>query len=309
MSRNLNTFRVVPYVGQVYGQPFNACGQTGRVVPLRFDWNNYGASTAQPNVMVPFTSLVGNDATGGQLPAIRSVYINNLNSGVAVYVEFDSPPGYQIACEPNAEGWFPVFTNSLNFKVAAQGFVTGLIPVTEILLTDIFVPAFTSPELPQTLDLWLASASISRGTTIYNQDNAVPALGDQTSQALIDCAANPGTAAICGCPLASGYVYLTDLWIKLIHGSTGGGTALYKCYLRDISITLAQALALGRVIYTFPSVLTAAGTADILLYQGKGNIKLDATISWGLDCGPTQGTGYAANTWLNGIFNFTTNPR
>jgi hypothetical protein len=271
MSRVFIGFGQQPYIGQPGAQAIKLGGISGSVIPLLFQWLSYGASSVVPNINV----LVDlNGAACRSLDQIRSVYIDNLGSANPVYVYFPDT-GYTIAAKANSEGWYPAFTNGRTVWVVGEGFLTGSIPQTFVLLSNVPMPPAVNTELDQAASLWLASPVISRGTSIYNSRLGIPALGDQFFATTFDPTFTTGIVPLWNTPYASGFIYITSLIITAFAFQTAAPfEALGQLTIESTGIagTLIQPI--------FMAQNPPANTATISITGMQ--IKLDATQTWRL---------------------------
>lgn len=300
MSRSFLGFGQVPYIGQPFVTPIKLTGISGRVIPLLFNWIAYGASTTTPNINV----LVNiTNPSCKALDQIRSIYIDNLGSSNPVYVYFPDT-GSTLAAKANSEGWYPVQTNSREFWVIGEGFFTGNIPQTFILLSNVPFQASVNTELDQAVALWKASPVITRGSSIYNSAFGVPALGDQ-SAAYFTTNNAPGVfqSNLWGTPFSSGFIYLTHISVKCIQVAVNGGGGQW----------VLESTGSAGTLYTFQVSVQAGSNAgtplvsptfqDLLTFSGM-NLKLDATQTWRLRMSTISAAMILAHT-----FNFTNNPQ
>lgn len=216
-------FGQAQYIGQPQTQPIKLGNIQGQAVPLLFQWISYGASTAKPNINI-LVDVSRQPCV--RLDQIRSVYIDNLGSNNPVYVNFPDT-NYTVVAQPNSEGWYPAYTNAREFWVIGEGFFTGSIPQTFIIISNLPIQPSVNVEIAQSVELWKASPTISRGTTIYNSLYGTPALGDQMfASALLDLSVSNAVTGMWGTPYASGFIYITNLQIVLLtaHGSNAGET-------------------------------------------------------------------------------------
>jgi len=169
MSLSLAAYASVPYQGTPFAIPMQVAHGVGALcVPLSFNWLVYGASSQNQNIVVDVN--LGGNTVRAPLDLIRSIYIDNTNSPVPVYVQFIDT-GFTITAQPYSTGWYPAFTNNNSnsiFKVAAFGFVTGNIPQTRLYITNVFAPPFTDIALPSALMEYLASPVIGGGSSILS---------------------------------------------------------------------------------------------------------------------------------------------
>lgn len=277
----------------------------GQVVPLMLNWLAYGASSTVQNINVAVdlsTSLVVS-----KLKQIRSIYIDNMGSDNPIYVYFPSTD-YAVVAQPNSAGWFRAYTNDFNLWVIGTGFVTGDIPTTKIIVANIDIAPAVDIEIAQSIELWKASATISRGTTIYNQNFGAPALGDQFVTFPNFAIINPGVliSGIFGTPLPSGFVYLTAfdmIYYNVTITAPGTGTA---------TLVLESTGSAG-ILFNVPwAVSLSPGLAGTLngvfpIFSKSGmQLKLDATQTWRLR---VQATGGGIEATANFNACFTTNPQ
>lgn len=280
------------FIGTPGTLPAKLGGVGGTIIPLLFQWLAYGASTTTPNVNV----LVDMDnADCRALDQIRSIYIDNLGSSVPVYVYFPDT-NYTITAKPNSEGWYPAFTNSRKIWVIGEGFLTGSIPTTSIILSNFSQIPSVNSEIDQAVELRLASPLITRGTGIYNTNYGVPALGDQEFTLFSSNEPDGTTHPLWGTPYPSGFLYLTGFQANVqcidSSGVSGG---------RFVIESTGVAGILYDINYTFYPVIQNFSPVN----RNGMNLKLDATQSWRMRI-----IIGGANI-INGIFlssEFTTNP-
>lgn len=195
-------------------------------VPLTFVWALYGAGTATPNIQ----ALVNVNTAGGPRPPldkILSVRIDNLGNGVPVYAFFPDT-GYTVVCPPNATAWENVETGQFSVNIIGEGFTdaSALVGVTNVYLCNFKATPFTSYEFEQVASLFRASASISRGGTILNQNFGVPALGDQFIQPQVTVQNDGAVTQVF--PVIQGFIYITSLvvTVNLSTSEAANGDAL-----------------------------------------------------------------------------------
>lgn len=274
MSRSFLGVPINGYKGTYTSFPTQLCGQKGLVCPIAIDWTTYPASSALPNQNV-ILNLGGNGVTA-TLPNIRSIFIDNTNSNVPIYVFFPDTK-HSVTCAPNAEGWFPVYTNGLIAWIIGEGFVTGQIPATLVLFTNIFVQPFTNYELENSVSLLKASPNITRGTILYNANFGAQALGDQLFSSF-NLPATAGSAiALFNSPYSIGFLYLTSLSVRGI-GIANNGVAGVVVQMA-IESTGAGGTLIAPFYYCPPGGVTVAGATEIITLTGL-QIKLDATQLW-----------------------------
>lgn len=275
--RSFLGFGQIPYIGIPQPQPIMLSGIAGKIIPLLFQWLSYGASTTKPNINI-YVSL--QNALCKSFDQIRSVYIDNLGSDNPVYVNFPDT-NYTVVAAPNSEGWYPAFTNAKNLSVIGEGFFTGDIPQTFILLSNIPLPPSVNVEINQATALWRASPVITRGTSIYNSSLGIPALGDQLQNShSADLSINGNTVALWGTPYASGFIYLTNLQLNVIN--------LQNAAVASITLVVESTGVAGILIapaFTCPGGGGGGSVslANLLVMNLSGlQTKLDATQTWRL---------------------------
>lgn len=271
--RSFLGFGQLPYIGQTFTLPIKLAGISGQTIPLLFQWLSYGASTAVPNINV---AVDFDNPVCKAFDQIRSVYIDNLGSSVPVYVYFPDT-GYTLSAKANSEGWYPAFTNAKKIWVIGQGFLTGSIPQTKVILCNIPLPPSVNVEIDQSVELWKASPVIARGTSIYNTNFGTPALGDQFySSGSLDLTGPSIINSVWGTPYPDGFIYVNNVQFNAF-GLFSSGSVQAQFVLESTGvggILLAPA-------FDVTSPTAATGVLPILTLQGM-NIKLDATQSWRL---------------------------
>lgn len=263
--RSFLGFGQVPYIGTPFTNAIKLAGIAGVQIPLLFQWLSYGASTARPNINVLVNA---NNTVCRAMDQIRSVYIDNLGSDNPIYVNFPDT-GYTIAAKPNSSGWYPAFTNAKTLWVIGEGFLTGDIPQTYIVLCNIPLPASINTEIDNAVALYRASPTISRGTTIYNAALGIPALGDQffaSSQLNLN---SGGSVGLWNTPYASGFLFITGLNLNSF-GTTGG----------SVQVSIESTGVAGVLLApTWFGGTPAPGVSQIVNLSAM-QIKLDATQTW-----------------------------
>lgn len=253
-------------------------GIAGQIIPLLFQWISYGASTLVSNINV----LVDlNGAACKSLDQIRSVYIDNLNSEAAIYVYFPDT-GYTIAAKPNSCGWYPTFTNQRTIWVVGENFVTGSIPQTLILVSNVFIPPSVNVEQDTAISKYRASAQIQvpSGATIPNANFAPPSLGDQTYGLVGIAVTGAGIVLsnIWNSPFTSGFIYIKSIRIFLYLLSGAGGA---------MNLQLEGSGTAG-VVFNMVANETAFAAPNSIQYPfdllnlSGADIKLDATQTYRL---------------------------
>jgi hypothetical protein len=253
------------YIGTPQAAGVKLGGIASVIVPLLLQWISYGASTTNTNVNV-LVDLGSKPCD--KLDQIRSLYIDNLGSNNPVYVYFPDS-GYTVVAKPNSEGWYPVFTNQKTLWVIGEGFLSGDIPQTSIIVCNLFIPPQVNVEIDNAVALWKASPQITRGTTIYNSSLGIPALGDQffaSGQLNLNAG---GSVGLWNTPYADGFLYVTGLNLNSF-GTTGGSVQV------SIESTGVAGVLLAPTWY---GGAPTAGVSQIVNLSGM-QIKLDATQTW-----------------------------
>lgn len=220
--RSFIGFGQVPYIGTPYAVSTKLVGIASAAIPLLFQWISYGASSAKQNVNVLVDISLQPCA---KMDQIRSVYIDNLGSDNPVYVNFPDT-NYTVVAKPNSEGWYPVFTNARQLWVIGEGFLTGDIPQTFLILSNTFMPPAVNVELDNSVPLFKATAAIQRGNTIYSSNLGAPALGDEFIFQAVDVAATNTLQPIFANTPSAGFITVTALQIFLSINSNAGACAI-----------------------------------------------------------------------------------
>ena len=291
MSRSFLGFGQVPYIGVPYSTPIKLAGIAGIQVPLLFQWLSYGASTSKPNINVLVDCDIANLRS---LDQIRSVYIDNLGSDTPIYVYFPDT-GYTITAKPNSEGWYPAFTNAKKIWVIGLGFLTGDIPSSYVILCNIPLPPSVNTEIDNAVALFKASPTITRGTTLYNSNYGVPALGDQLfSSARLDLSTVGNTVNLFNTPYSKGFLYLTYLAIIVTYIAQPPGGSQGYCIVNLESTGVGGTLITPRFNTSpppsfGPNPQSIAGQVQLNGLQTK----LDATQTWRARVTSNAGVGDA----------------
>ena len=287
------------YQGTPGAQAIKLAGISGYAIPLLFPWLNYGASSLVQNINV---NVDFDNKDCSKLDQVRSIYIDNLGSDNPIYVNFPDT-NYTVVAKPNSEGWYPAYTNARKMLVIGEGFLTNDIPITFIIASNIFIAPSVNNEIDVAISSWKASAQITKGTTIYNQNFGPPALGDQLYEV-----PNLSIGAVAtiipnlwNTALSSGFIYLTALDVSLsgVTSAAANGSVLLQLVSTGVGGVFDD--------FFFQSGLAAgASIADVIkLRDWSGvNLKLDATQQWQLKVISTTLTGKVSFASV-----FTTNPQ
>lgn len=270
MSRNFLAFPIAQYIGTPFSVPNNMCVVKGKAVALFIDWLSYGASSVINKVGVSVNLAIGQTPTK-LLERISSVYIDNTNSNVPVYVFFPDTRFTAVAA-PNCVGWYPVFTNGFECFILGDGFVTGQIPSCTVFLSDQFIPPYSDVELPQAIQLNKASPTITNGSTIFNQDYAVPALGDQIANATI------------GFLVPSSVVMLPAVAVGWFYFITGINFSMYNVFSTsgvNQTMSIRDSAGATRFSKTFFATNVNIPYQELLTLTGM-QLKWDASLAFSL---------------------------
>lgn len=288
-------FGQVAYIGAPFAQAIKLGGISGQAIPLLFQWISYGASTVKQNINV----LVDlNGKACAPLDQVRSVYIDNLGSDNPIYVNFPDT-NYTVVAKPNSEGWYPAYTNARTCWVIGEGFLSGSIPQSFIILSNIFMPPAVNVEIDNAVSLWKASSIITRGNTIYNTNFGVPALGDQVITPSLNCQGPVGGSIpnLFKTPFSSGFVYLNAISVHAMNIQNSGVFQIAQ---------VIESTGISGILYIF-QFSGAAGASyvnsDLMTLSGL-QLKLDATQQYRIRLagGPID-SGY-----FQYYLHFTTNP-
>lgn len=286
------------YQGQPQTIAIKLAGIATYGVPLTIPWALYGASSSNQNINIAVDLT---QKSCSPLEQIRCVYIDNLGCDVPVYVNFPDT-NYTVVAKPNSEGWYPVYTNKKQFNIIGEGFINSSTPQTLVIATNISLTPSVNNEIDTAVVSFLASATIARGSTIYDQNYSPPALGDQLFEAINLPVAATGNiiSNVWGTPLPSGFIYVSAFEVQISGISSVGANGA-------VHIQLGSSGVSGKLDdYFFESSLAAGAslTGIVKLRELSGmNLKIDATQTWQLNVLTTSLTGKC-----NFASVFTTNP-
>jgi hypothetical protein len=281
------TFRLPVKLPQGVNVPANQVPPS--VCPVTIDWNVYWQLAGNPANVAVFVNLQAASVQASILDRIASVKIDNTGSPNAVYVVFEDS-GDVINCPPNCSVTFPCLTNLLNAKIVALGLVTGFIPTTRIFFYNIPLPPAVDFEISQSVQLQKASPVITRGTTIFNTNFGVPALGDQfhSSGGLNITVVGAPPVPLWNTPYASGFIYLTNFQMMLNRTDRSQTT-------NGLVFVESTGVAGGLLNLQFSTgndgANSTAGADKCLLNMAGCQVKLDATQQWQMRNGNTVGSG------------------
>jgi hypothetical protein len=291
--RILTQYPAQNYIGQSYIVPIKLGPLSGVSCPFIFNWLSYGASTANPNIVVNLD--MSGSLVAGKLGNLRSVYIDNTGSDVPIYIQFPDT-GETIVCQPNCTIWAPCYTQAMKCIVAGLGFFTGDIPTTYIIFTNLPVPPATNIEIQTAVALWRGSSTITRGNTIYSTNFGTPALGDQTiSYKDTINAIGVFRSNLWGTPLPNGFIILTHIDVKCYNAVAAASMN---------NEWLLESTGISGTLYDFIAQQPAGQFQGYdVLNMNSMNIKLDATQTWRLRATTNATTSLAVH-----VFNWTTSP-
>lgn len=188
----------------------------GQAVTLNFAWVIYGASSFNPSINVR-VDLSGANVSAS-LKKIRGIYIDNKNSNVPIYVYFPST-GYSVVAKPNSDGWFPVYTTDFVFWTIGEGFVSGAIPTTTILVTNLVNVPSINEEFGQAIALYRSNLEIIfGGGAALAFINVIPPGGQSYTSGTLVISGGGGSGA-----LAHGTLDRFGRFTSVILDSAGGG--------------------------------------------------------------------------------------
>lgn len=295
MARSFIGFGQSPYIGVL--QPFpNHLVPGSYLIPAFLNWLSYGASSAKPNVNVL--------ADMTQAPRlkdtwkIRSVYIDNLNSNVPIYVFFPDT-GFAVVAPPNSTDWYPAFTNTRTAWIIGEGFATGSIPSTLIYFSDAIIMPYSISEFDQAAPLYRASNSITRGSTIYNTNFGIPALGDQNTKTVIATNVAGAVAAVTKLAAqANGFYYITFAeWELIANKSQAADFIPASCQFESTGPT-------GGVFSVFYASLNGVSTNSEIIESFPCQLKVPATESYQLRITGALGAASPALLYLRLVYSF-----
>lgn len=273
MSIRLLQYPARNYIGRVFSQTSKFCVpslQEPYVVPLTINWLSYGVSSAVPNMGVT-VNITGIGSQAHLLDKIASVYVDNTQSDVPIYIFFPSSE-YTIPIQPRSSGWFPALTFDYTCNIYGLGFTTGQIPVTKVYFSNRAVPPITDIEFPQTRVLYKQSTTLNTGNTIYQTGFGLPALGDIFFFNQVGMSAVGNSVTLFGGPRASGRIILQSFNAIVVRANASVASAYGQVNFQGsvsgvfINFTWIDATTLPIIVGT--------------LYGGNTN--LDATETWTL---------------------------
>lgn len=250
------------------------------MVSAAINWFSYGASSLNPNIAVSVQSINAGAGPRQLLDRIKSVRIDNLGNNVPVYVTFPDT-NYTVVAPPNSVVWEPVRTGQFNAIIIGEGFTSSVsLPLqnTTVFFCNFFVPPFIDQEINQAISLWLASANITHGNSILQQNYNAPAVGDQFFIGSILATAVSGTTSTIF-NFGAGFIYITNIDVIAIEVTAAVFPASGQLIFESTGISGIFAFA--------PIGLASAASAAALspsqeLLRMPGNFKIDGTQTWRL---------------------------
>lgn len=149
-----------------------------RIIGLVVNWIGYGAPTL-PNIGIE-VSLPSQ--ASDKLGKIGSIYIDNTNSSVPIYINFPDT-GFCVTAPPSTSVWYPVFTNVFRFQIICLNIASGFEPLTKIFISNREIGPSVDNEFFNVVPQYIGSRLIQRSNTIASGFGA-PALGDQCACAI-----------------------------------------------------------------------------------------------------------------------------
>lgn len=192
MSLNFSTYPAADYVGTPFSLPIQlGKGFDGRCVPLSVNWLAYGCGDNQPNLVVNI-NLVGGVPNSPRplLDKIRSIYIDNTGGAKPIYVRF-ADTNFTVTCQPFSTGWYPIFSNALNFFIAGLEFNNSNLTTTLLYITNILAPPYSDVALQSVLSERLASPTIAGGGGLVSM--LINATGSSFPNGIINVSGGGGT--------------------------------------------------------------------------------------------------------------------
>lgn len=208
-------------------QDTNLCVPTSlpsRIVSLFIAWSVF-ATVPDVGVEVLLPSTISD-----KLGKIGSLYIDNTNSTVPVYIVFPDT-NFVITAPPFTAVWYPVFTNAFRFQAICVGMVSGFIPQTRIFISNREIGPSSDPEIQKVFPQLVGTTSAQFGAAnSITPGFGAPALGDRTAtqQSAFTTALTASAFTVTDVSLLTGFLYITALDISFdVFGgviSTAGAT-------------------------------------------------------------------------------------
>jgi len=271
--RDFSTIPILAFRETLISQPIGLLQKppgVPRAVGVSVNWADYGVGPAKVNLGITvFLSSTGSPVQG--LDQCRSVYVDNTNSNVPIYVQFPDTK-FTVVIPPNSSGWYPVVTNALLAVIYGIGF-TPTVPKTSVYFTNLFIPAYIDTELPTALTMGLATKNLIPGSTIPDTATGYNALGDESESLGYDLN-TLAPAVLWGTPRPSGFIYLKAIDVSLFNTQRAAGRA-------QGNIVLGLAGSFRPVITVIFLAPVAAADYSVPLFNLSGfQRKLDATVPW-----------------------------
>ena len=265
------------------------------VVPVFIDWNVYWTAANFAADVAVEVNLQAASVQASILDRIALVKIDNTGSPVPVYIWFKDTNDV-VTCPPNAAIAVPVLTNNLTATILTQGLTAGNIPQVRVFFANVILPPILDPEINQSMQLWKASPSITRGSNIFNTNFGMPALGDQSiNYSYKTVAIGVAQNNKWGSPYPSGFIYLTHVNFTVAVLPAASATLVMN----------VESTGVSGILYTFECAWTQWETLNVLNLSAM-NIKLDATETWRTRI--VSASGFNGNGLFNETWNYTVNP-
>lgn len=214
-------------------------------------------STPVYDVIVPINLESG--VEGGQIDRIVSVQIDNTDSNVTVYLQFDDT-GQTIIAAPGAIVYAPALTQQRKCRLLAEGFTNFVRqPITRVVFLNQYVSPQTDYE-QQTIRPQVLGSVIPNSPVSNQQKFRYLAVGDLmwVDWIEIDTIATATGIIVTFLPpitLPGYYVYVTDLTIFIMSNNASAGLA---------GCTLSLTDSTNIVNYQIPMLHTSQGSYELL---------------------------------------------
>lgn len=275
MSRSFRTTPTSAYKGVALPAPVELCKAPAlppAVVRIDIDFADYWNASLGESVGV-IVNLEGS-VQGKKLDRIASVKIDNVGNTTPVYVI--APDTLDVVtCPPNAVVTMPIFTNAPQVSVIADGITAGFIPAVRVYLSNVMLQPSVDPEIQVVYPQWRGSPSIQR-ENILTPGFSSPALGDQTGQYELNLSAVNTTSNLFGSPYATGFVYLTHVYVNLIDCDANPAVTFNLI----VDYAAAPQTLYDWLFRALPSNDTSYNRNFCLYQLQGGQLRLDATKNW-----------------------------
>lgn len=219
----------------------------------------YSSLESQPvyDLIVPINLESG--VEGGQIDRIVAVQIDNTDSNVTVYLQFDDT-GQTIIAAPGAIVYAPALTQQRKCRLLAEGFTNFIRqPITRVVFLNQYVAPQTDYE-QQTMRPQVLGSVFPNSPVSNQQKFRYLAVGDLmwVDWIEIDTIATASGITVRFVPPVTApgfYVYVTDLTIVIMSNNASAGLA---------GCTLSLTDSTGIVNYQIPMLHTSQGTYELL---------------------------------------------